>query len=40
MKWQDELKSSIRKPKQLVEMEVIRREDLQQIQDIHREFPF
>ena len=40
MKWQDELKSSIRKPEQLVEMEAIRPDDLENIKKIHQEFPF
>ncbi len=40
MKWQNELKSSIRKPEQLVEMEVIRPEDFENIKQIHHEFPF
>ena len=40
MKWQDELKSSIRKPEQLVEMGAIQQEDLKNIKQIHHEFPF
>jgi KamA family protein len=40
MKWQDELKSSIRKPEHLVEMGAIHPEDLGKIKQIHHEFPF
>ncbi|NHZ85958.1 MAG: KamA family radical SAM protein, partial [Planctomycetia bacterium] len=40
MKWQDELKNSIRKPEQLVEIGAIRQEDLENIKQIHHEFPF
>lgn len=40
MNWQDELKNSIRKPEQLVEMNVILKRDLESIKEIHREFPF
>jgi len=40
MKWQDELKNSIHKPEQLVEMNVIPERDLESIKEIHREFPF
>ena len=40
MKWQDELKYSIRKPEQLVEMGVIHVKDLANIKEIHHEFPF
>ncbi len=40
MKWQDELKNSIRKPEQLVAMGAIRLEDLENIKNIQTEFPF
>ena len=40
MKWQDELRNSIRKPEQLVKMNVISKKDLKSIKEIHREFPF
>ena len=40
MKWQDELKNSIRKPEQLVDRGVIHPNDLEHIKQIHHEFPF
>ncbi|NHZ85759.1 MAG: KamA family radical SAM protein [Planctomycetia bacterium] len=40
MKWQDELKNSIRKPEQLVERGAIHTGDLENIRQIHHEFPF
>lgn len=40
MIWQEELKNSIRKPEQLVELDVIKEKDLNIIKDIHNEFPF
>ena len=40
MKWQNELKNSIRKPEQLVELGVIDQNDLEHIKGIRREFTF
>src|SRR5210317_972047 len=40
MKWQDDLRNSIRKPEQLVEMGIIRNDQIEKIKEIHKEFPF